>query len=100
MPKPPPPPSSLPPSLGVQKAFFLSPVPEPPNTQRHAQAACIGAKDADSPMRAIFVVTLFNVFLDWLFIGPFGWGVEGAAWATIIAQTAGAIYLYFAVGQR
>lgn len=62
-----------------------------------AQAACIGAKDADSPLRAIAVVSIFNVFLDWLFVGPFKKGVAGAAWATTIAQTAGAIYLYWSV---
>ena len=62
-----------------------------------AQAACIGAKDADSPLRAIAVVSVFNIFLDWLFVGPFKRGVAGAAWATTIAQTAGAIYLYMSV---
>lgn len=64
-----------------------------------AQAACIGAKDADSPLRAIGIVSCFNIFLDWLFVGPWGKGVSGAAWATTIAQTAGAIYLYYAVVQ-
>jgi Na+-driven multidrug efflux pump len=29
---------------------------------------------------------LINVFLDWLFMYPFGWGIEGAAWATITGQ--------------
>ncbi|MCD8209536.1 MAG: MATE family efflux transporter [Coprobacillus sp.] len=27
-----------------------------------------------------------NIFLDWLFIYPLGWGVVGAAWATVISQ--------------
>ena len=27
-----------------------------------------------------------NTFLDWLFIMKFGWGIRGAAWATVIAQ--------------
>ncbi len=30
---------------------------------------------------------LANIFLDWLFIYPFGMGVAGAAWATVIGQT-------------
>lgn len=51
-----------------------------------AQAACIGAKDADSPLRAIAVVSIFNVFLDWLLVGPLKLGGKGAAWATTIAQ--------------
>ncbi len=27
-----------------------------------------------------------NILLDWVFIYPCGWGVEGAAWATVISQ--------------
>lgn len=27
-----------------------------------------------------------NTILDWLFILKFGWGIEGAAWATVISQ--------------
>lgn len=27
-----------------------------------------------------------NVILDWLFIMKFGWGVKGAAWATVLSQ--------------
>ena len=27
-----------------------------------------------------------NTFLDWLFIMKFGWGIRGAAWATVLAQ--------------
>ena len=27
-----------------------------------------------------------NIFLDWLFIVVFGWGVAGAAWGTVISQ--------------
>lgn len=40
-----------------------------------------------------FYVTLIsgamNIFLDWLFIVPFGWGLAGAAWATVISQSVG-----------
>ena len=32
------------------------------------------------------VGALTNVFLDWLFIIQFHWGIEGAAWATISSQ--------------
>jgi len=35
------------------------------------------------------IVSCFNIFLDWLFVGPWGKGVAGAAWATTIAQTLG-----------
>ncbi len=32
-----------------------------------------------------------NVFFDWLFIMKFHWGIEGAAWATILSQFIGAL---------
>ena len=32
-----------------------------------------------------------NVILDWLFIMKFGWGIEGAAWATVTSQLIGGI---------
>jgi Na+-driven multidrug efflux pump len=58
-----------------------------------AQAACIGAKDADSPLRAIAIVSVFNIFLDWLFVGPWKLGVAGAAWATAIAQVCVCVFV-------
>ncbi|EKX35441.1 hypothetical protein GUITHDRAFT_46072, partial [Guillardia theta CCMP2712] len=61
-----------------------------------AQAACIGAKDADSPLRAVAILAGVNIFLDWLFVGPLKTGVGGAAIATTISQFAGAFYLYLA----
>lgn len=41
------------------------------------------------PKTAMFreiIGALTNVFLDWLFIMKFHWGIEGAAWATISSQ--------------
>jgi len=32
-----------------------------------------------------------NVFLDWLFIMKFNWGIEGAAWATVLSQFIGGL---------
>ncbi|MBQ6361137.1 MAG: MATE family efflux transporter [Lachnospiraceae bacterium] len=34
----------------------------------------------------IAVGSLSNVFMDWIFIYVFGWGIKGAAWATFLAQ--------------
>lgn len=46
-------------------------------------------------MRVPFVImiglNLVNVVLDALFIFGFGWGLEGAAWASVIAQYMGAV---------
>jgi putative MATE family efflux protein len=42
-----------------------------------------------------------NIILDPIFIFGFGWGVEGAAWATIISQLAAAVWiLSFSFGEK
>lgn len=43
---------------------------------------------------------LLNVVLDYIFIFPLGWGVEGAAWASVISQAvaAGIVVVYLAKG--
>jgi putative MATE family efflux protein len=48
-----------------------------------------GIGDSMRPMLFILVAALLNVALDLLFIVAFGWGVEGAAYATIVAQGCG-----------
>lgn len=56
-----------------------------------------GLGDSKTPLYFTIIATLINIILDWLFIGVFGWGVSGAALATIIAQggafITGIIYL-------
>ncbi len=56
-----------------------------------------GLGDSMTPLWFLIISTLLNIGLDLLFIVVFKWGVEGAAYATIIAQgcafLAGAIYL-------
>ena len=47
-------------------------------------------------MIGIIVGTTLNTILDALFILSLGWGVAGAAWATVIGNVAGVIYyLYY-----
>lgn len=58
-----------------------------------AQSACIGARDSISPLVGVCIQSLANVAGDWLLVGVMGWGVAGAAWATIAAQLLGMIYL-------
>lgn len=38
-------------------------------------------------MLCIIPGCLVNIGLDWLFIFPLGWGIAGAAWATVLGQT-------------
>lgn len=42
-----------------------------------AQAACIGAKDTRSPVIAVAIVSILNIFFDWLLVGPGKMGVAG-----------------------
>ncbi|MDR1331538.1 MAG: MATE family efflux transporter [Tannerella sp.] len=48
-----------------------------------------GTGDSTRPMLFILLAAGLNVGLDLLFIAVFGWGVEGAACATIVAQGCG-----------
>ncbi len=48
--------------------------------------------DGRSPLFAMIVASLTNIALDVLFVAGFGWGVEGAASATVIAQAASCAY--------
>ncbi len=45
-----------------------------------------GLGDSITPLYFLVLATILNIGLDLLFIVKFGWGVEGAALATIIAQ--------------
>lgn len=45
-----------------------------------------GLGDSRTPLVLLIISTLINISLDMLFIGVLHTGVEGAAWATVIAQ--------------
>lgn len=42
-------------------------------------------------MSRVMIACFSNIVLDWLFIMKFRWGIEGAAWATIISQAIGGL---------
>ena len=44
--------------------------------------------EAAVPLLLLIASALLNTGLALLFVGPLGWGVEGAAWATVISQAA------------
>lgn len=46
-----------------------------------------GIGDSRSPLRFLMVATVLNILLDLFFIVVLHTGVEGAAWATVIAQS-------------
>ena len=45
-----------------------------------------GLGNSKTPLYFLILSTLLNIVLDLVFILSFGWGVAGAAWATVIAQ--------------
>lgn len=53
--------------------------------------------DSKTPLIAIVVSSIVNVILDVLFVMFFGWGIAGAAWATVIAQAVSALYCFAVV---
>lgn len=55
-----------------------------------------GMGDAKRPFLFIGIASAVNLVLDILFTGFWGWGVAGAAWATIIGQAVSFLFsLYF-----
>ncbi len=54
-----------------------------------------GEGDMKTPMKVMGFAALLNIVLDPLFIFGFGWGVEGAAWATVVARFVGLAYLTY-----
>ncbi|MCU4177555.1 MATE family efflux transporter [Carboxylicivirga sp. N1Y90] len=56
-----------------------------------------GLGDSMTPLWFMLIATVINILLDIIFIVVFNWGIEGVAYATVIAQAgafiSGAIYL-------
>ena len=48
--------------------------------------------DGKTPLYAMIVASVTNVILDLLFVPVFGWGIAGAAIATVIAQAVSGFY--------
>ena len=57
----------------------------------------LGSQNARGPLAILLTCNLLNVALDLLFVLGLGWGVAGAAWASVIAEWSGALLgLYLA----
>lgn len=54
-----------------------------------------GMGDSKRPFLFIGIASVVNLVLDILFTGVWGWGVAGAAWATIIGQAVSFIFSIF-----
>ena len=51
-----------------------------------------GMGDSKRPLLFIVIASVINLVLDIIFTGMFGWGVAGAAWATVIGQAASFLF--------
>ena len=51
------------------------------------QAACLARRDVRTPLRAVGFASVLNILADYTLVFRCGYGTEGAAWATVIAQT-------------
>ncbi|HZK29066.1 MAG TPA: MATE family efflux transporter [Clostridia bacterium] len=56
-----------------------------------------GVGDIRHPFLFLSIGIILNIGLDFLFIGVFGWGVAGAAWAYVIAQLVTALLVTFSL---
>ncbi len=60
-----------------------------------------GLQDTRTPLRVTLGFNMVNLVLDPLLIFGLGWGLEGAAWATVAAQWSGAlVFLWLLFGPR
>ena len=50
--------------------------------------------DGKTPLHAMITAAAVNIVLDIIFVMAFGWGIAGAAAATLIAQFCSSIYCY------
>jgi len=50
--------------------------------------------DSKTPLHAMIIASLTNIVLDVLFVFYFGWGIAGAAIATLIAQVCSGVFCY------
>lgn len=53
--------------------------------------------DGKSPLIAIIIAAIINIGLDLLFVLVFGWGITGAAVASVIAQAISFLYCFYVI---
>ena len=59
-----------------------------------------GLGDSKTPTVLLIIATVVNVVLDLVFVAVFHWGVEGAAWATVISQGISFLGSFFILNER
>ncbi len=60
-----------------------------------------GSGNAASAMKAVILANIINIVLDYFFVPVLGWGIKGAAIATLIGRSIGVLYqCYFLFGGK
>lgn len=60
------------------------------------EAAIFRARgDTQTPLIALTVASFLNIALNLIFVLQFDWGVDGVAWATVIANAVSALILFY-----
>jgi MATE family, multidrug efflux pump len=77
-------------SLGLPSAFVAI----------GGQGFLRGISDLRTPLVLLVAGNVLNVLLEVLFVYELGWGIEGSAWGTAIAQTAMGVLFVWAILRR
>lgn len=64
------------------------------------QGTCLAGKDIKTPLRACAASAIANLVGDVFLVFGLGWGIAGAATATLLAQVMGVLYLLAEVTRR
>lgn len=56
--------------------------------------------DSKTPLFFLIISSVLNIILDLVFVGSFGMGVQGAAWATFIAQGLASVAAFVVLQRR
>ena len=59
-----------------------------------------GVGDSTTPLMAVSVASVCNILLDILFVAGFGWGIRGAAIATVFSQILSVAYCLWAIREE
>ena len=78
-------------SVSYIRIYFISILPMVLYNMGSAVLRAYG--DAKRPLIYLASGAILNVFLDWMFVVVFSWGVAGASWATTISQTLSAVLI-------
>lgn len=60
----------------------------------------LGMQNARAPLYVLTFINLLNMFLDYVFVMLWGYGADGVAWASLIAEYLGLVFALFLVKRQ